>query len=71
MELSVYGVEKLAAMRLDELRADGRRVALLEAVRRPRSRIVSGLGAALMRVGRWLALGKPIVGGKAGVRLAR
>ena len=71
MELSVYVVEKLAAVRLDELRAEGRRVALLEAVRRPRSGLAPGLGTALIRLGRWLAPGKPVVSGKAGVRVAR
>jgi hypothetical protein len=71
MELSVYVVEKLAAVRLDELRAEGRRIALLEAVRRPRSGLASGLGAGLIRLRRWLAQGDPVVGGKAGVRVAR
>lgn len=71
MELSVYVVEKLAAVRLDELRAEGRRVALLEAVRRPRSGLAPGLGAALIRLGRWLGPGDPVVDGKAGVRVAR
>jgi hypothetical protein len=71
MEPSVYVVEKLAAVRLDELRAEGRRIALLEAARGPRPRIASGLGVALIHLGRWLAQGDPVVGGKAGVRVAR
>ena len=71
MELGVYVVEKLAAVRLDELRAEGRRIALLAAVRGPRPRIASGLGVALIRLGRWLAQGDPVAGGKAGVRVAR
>jgi hypothetical protein len=70
MELSVYVVEKLAAVRLDELRAEGRRVALLAAVRRPRSGIASSLGAALIRLGRWLAQGDPVADRNAGVRVA-
>jgi len=71
MELSVYVVEKLAAVRLDELRAERRRIALLEEVRTPRSGIASGLGVALISLGRWLAQGDPGAGGKAGVRVAR
>ena len=70
MEFSVYVVEKLAALRLDELRAEGRRIALLEAARGPRARIASGLGLTLIRLGRWLAQGDPVAGRNAGVRVA-
>lgn len=71
MELSVYVAEKLAAVRLGELRAEGRRIALLEAVRGPRSGIAPRLGVALIRLGRWLAQGDPVAGRIAGVRVAR
>lgn len=71
MELSMYAVEKLAALRLDELRAEARRIALLEVARGPRPRIASGLGVALIHLGRWLAQEDPVVGGKAGVRVTR
>jgi hypothetical protein len=71
MGLNVYIVEKLAAVRLDELRAERRRIALLEAVRGPRSAIASGLGVALIRLGRRLAQRDPVADRNAGVRLAR
>ena len=71
MELNVYVVEKLAAVRLDELRAERRRIALLEAARGPRAGIASSLGGALIRLGRWLAQGDPVAGRNAGVRVAR
>lgn len=71
MELSVYVVEKLAAVRLDELRAAGRHIALLEAVRGPRSGIASRLGVALIHLGRRLAPTDPVAGRNAGVRVAR
>jgi hypothetical protein len=71
MELSVYVAEKLVAIRLEELRAERRRIALLEAVGRPRSGIAPGLGVALIRLGRWLAQGDPVAARIAGVRVAR
>jgi hypothetical protein len=71
MELSVYVVEKLAAVRLDELRAEGRRIALLTTVREPRFGVAAGLGVALIRLGRWLTAGYPVAGRNAGVRVAR
>ncbi len=71
MESSAYVVEKLVAVRLDELRAEGRRIALLEALRGPRSGIAFGLGVALIRLGRWLAAGDPVAGRNAGVRVPR
>ena len=71
MELSVYVVEKLAAMRLDDLRAECARIGLLDASRGPRPGVAAGLGATLIRLGRWLAPGDPVAGGNAGVRVAR
>jgi hypothetical protein len=71
MELGVYVVEKLAAVRLDELRAERRRIALLAAARGPRSGIASGLGGALIRLGRWLAQENRGASPNAGVRVAR
>jgi hypothetical protein len=71
MDFGIYVTERMVAARLDELRAEGRRRALLRTARAPGSRVGTGLGIALIRIGRWLAPGDPGAARNGGVRLAR
>jgi hypothetical protein len=68
MDTNIYVVEKLVAARLTEMRAERARRALLEAAGPPRGLVA--LGAALARLGSWVAPSAP---GRpnAGVRLSR
>ena len=70
MDLSDYVTEKIAAMRLEELRAQSARLALLDQARGGRRGLASRPGAVLFRLGRWLARdGAPDRNGR--VRVAR
>ena len=71
MDSNTYVVEKLTAIRLAELRAEQRRIALLGAARDARPGIAAALGVALVRLGRWLAPAETAGGGNAGVRVTR
>ena len=66
MDVSAYAVEKLAASRLADLRAERSRLALLEDAREGRPGVASALGVALVRLGRWLAPAGSTGGGRAG-----
>jgi len=55
MDVNVYALRKLAEMRLDEMRAEGARIALLDALRGPRRGVGERAGAVLIRVGQWLS----------------
>ena len=55
MDVNVYAVSKLAEARLNDLRAERARIALLESLRGPRRPLAERLGAALIRAGRWLS----------------
>ena len=52
---NVYALDKLAELRLNEMRAERARIALLESLRAPRRGAVERLGAALIRAGQWLS----------------
>ncbi|HYB70838.1 MAG TPA: hypothetical protein VEH80_09215 [Candidatus Bathyarchaeia archaeon] len=70
MDFGVYVTEKMAACRLADLRAESRQMLLLQSARPYRRTVRYELGAALIRVGRWLAAegrARP----NAGVRVAR
>lgn len=68
MEANIYAVEVMARDRLAELRAARVRAALLESARGESGRGVSAVvGAALIRLGQWLAPAAP----NAGVRVVR
>ena len=70
MDFGVYVSEKMAASRLADLRAESRHMGLLQAARPARRTVRHELGAALIRVGRWLAAegrARP----NAGVRVVR
>ena len=70
MDVSDYITEKMAAARLDELREQSARLALLDRARGGPRGLAPRLGAALVRLGRWLArAGVP--GRNGGVRVAR
>lgn len=72
MDGNSYAVEVIAAERLAELRAARARAALIESVRRGPGRGVSAAaGAALIRLGRWLAPGETVTAPNAGVRVGR
>jgi hypothetical protein len=62
MYLNVYAVSKIAEARLTELREERARIALLESVRDPRAGVGARVGAALIRLGRWLGAGEPGAG---------
>jgi hypothetical protein len=70
MDVSDYITEKMAAIRLEELRDQSARLALLDRVRGGRRGLAPRLGAALVRLGRWLAR-VGVVGRNGGVRVAR
>lgn len=55
MEWSDYVMERVAAARLGELRAQSERVRLLRRLGPPRSGARPALGRALIHLGRWLA----------------
>ena len=70
MEWSDYVMERVAAARLGELRAQSERLRLLRGLGAPRSGARSALGVALIHLGRWLARdGAGVRNG--GVRVAR
>ena len=70
MDVSDYITEKMAAARLDDLREQSARLALLDQARGGRSTLARDLGIVLIRLGRWLAReGAP--GRNGGVRVAR
>ncbi|MFI5373141.1 MAG: hypothetical protein ACHQ8D_00725 [Candidatus Rokuibacteriota bacterium] len=70
MNGSDYITEKMAAARLDELREQSARLALLDQARGGRRALTHGLGTALVRLGRWLAR-DGASGRNGGVRVAR
>ena len=70
MDVSDYVMEKMAATRLEELRAHSARLALLERARGGRRGLARRLGAALVRLGRWLVR-DGIPGRNGRVRVAR
>ncbi|HTI57268.1 MAG TPA: hypothetical protein VMC04_23735 [Verrucomicrobiae bacterium] len=70
MDVSDYVTEKMAAARLEELRERSARLALLDQVRGGRGPLARSLGAALVRVGRWLAPDE-VPDRNGGVRVAR
>jgi hypothetical protein len=55
MEWSDYVMERVAAARLGELRAQSARFRLLRRLRGPRPGALPVLGRALIQLGRWLA----------------
>jgi hypothetical protein len=67
MDFSVYITEQLVAVRLAELRAQSARLAAIAAAR-PSQAASQRVGAALVRLGRWLA-GGDVPGQNAGVRV--
>lgn len=70
MEWSDYVMERVAAARLGELRAQSERLRLLRRLRPSRSGALPALGLALIHLGRWLA--RDGAGGRnGGVRVAR
>jgi len=70
MDVSDYITEKMAAIRLEELRDQSARLALLDRARGGRRGLAPRLGGALVRLGRWLAR-VGVVGRNGGVRVAR
>jgi hypothetical protein len=70
MDVSDYITEKMVAIRLEELRERSARLALLDHARGGRRGPAPRLGAALVRLGQWLA-GDRVPGRNAGVRVAR
>jgi hypothetical protein len=70
MDFNDYIVEKLAVARLDELREQSARLALLAQARPGRRGVVSRLGAALTDLGQRLAR-DGVAGRNGGVRVAR
>ncbi|HSB42564.1 MAG TPA: hypothetical protein VLK28_12085 [Methylomirabilota bacterium] len=68
---NVYAVERIAAARLEDLRAAAARIALIESGRVGRRGWGRVVGAALVRFGRWLAGGGGAEAANAGVRVAR
>jgi hypothetical protein len=71
MDCNLYATEKIAAGRLADLRAACARIALVESARGRRRGPGAAVGAALIRVGRWLAQDEGVAAANAGVRLAR
>jgi hypothetical protein len=70
MDVSDYITEKMAAARLEDLREQSARLALLHQARGGRRPLAHGLGTALIRLGRWLAR-DGVPGRNGGVRVAR
>jgi hypothetical protein len=70
MDVSDYITEKMAAARLDDLREQSARLALLDQARGGRRGLAPRLGAVLVRLGRWLAR-DAVPGRNGGVRVAR
>ena len=70
MDFNLYAVERVMEDRLAELRRRSAQLALLRAVQ-PVPRPSRRLGAALIRVGHWLAQGNAVRVRNAGVRVAR
>jgi hypothetical protein len=70
MDVSDYITEKMAAARLEELREQSARLALLDQARGGRGGLAHGLGTALVRLGRWLAR-DGVPGRNGGARVAR
>lgn len=68
---NVYAVERIAAARLDDLRAAAARIALIESGRAGRRGWGRAVGSVLVRLVRWLAGGAGAAGANAGVRVAR
>jgi hypothetical protein len=70
MDYNAYVVEKLAETRLTDLRAAGARAALAGSVRVEPRGVGPAVGAALIRLGRWLAPGD-VAAPNGGVRVGR
>ena len=71
MDVNTYAIEKLVAGRLADLRAASARVALLRSAQIGRRGVGVAVGAALIRLGHWLAPGEAVSAPNAGVRVAR
>ena len=71
MDVNVYALERIARERLTEFRDHSARLALLRAAHPARTRVSRVVGAALIRVGHWLARGDTVRTRNAGVRVAR
>jgi hypothetical protein len=52
---NIYALGRIAEMRLDEMRLERARVALIDSLRDPRRGLVERIGAALIRAGQWLS----------------
>lgn len=70
MDFNAYVVEKLTETRLADLRAAGARAALVASVRVEPRGVGPAVGAALIRLGRWLAPGD-VAAPNGGVRVGR
>ena len=71
MDFNIYAIEKIAAGRLDDLRAAGARAGLVESARVGPRGVGPAVGAALIRLGHWLAPGAAAGASNAGVRVVR
>jgi hypothetical protein len=71
MDFNEYVAEVVVSQRLAELRERGAQLARLRASQPARPRPSRWIGSALIRVGHWLAQGRPSRARNAGVRLAR
>ena len=71
MDMNIYVAEKLVADRLAEARADRHRISIARSARSGHGGIAAGLGAALIRIGQWLARGDAAVGERARAHAAR
>ena len=71
MDFNTYAIEKIVVGRLADPRAASAQVALLESARVGPRGMGPAVGAALIRLGRWLAPGEAVAPPNAGVRVAR
>lgn len=71
MDFNLYATEKMAAGRLADLRTASAQAALVRAARIGPRGVRPVLGAALIRLGHWLAPDEAGVASNPGVRVAR
>lgn len=69
--MNIYVAEKLVEARLAEARSERRLIALARSARAGHGGIGVALGAALIRIGQWLAGGHAPVSDRARVHAAR